>query len=172
MKSKEQIMIMYNMNLNLQEDKTGTFFIIYEVVTTHQYEGDDTIFRAVSKNVAEEFIQKKTDHVLKQKELHDNSQNIIDEISFKVEDHFNINKGSYKERKYYFDNILKGLSTEKKSNYYAEYYSDDFINSLKIKEKKVYVNFNKYSLFSPCINDLLKDEPDKDKILELMSLQD
>ena len=153
-----------------KEDKTGTFFIIYEVVTTHQYEGDDTIFRAVSKNVAEEFIQKKIEHVLKQKELRNNNQTVIDEISIKVEDHFNINKGSYKERNGYFDNIVKGLSIEKKSNYYAEYYSDDFINSLKIKEKKVYVSFNSYCLFEPCINYSLKDEPDKDKILELMSL--
>lgn len=156
--------------MDLQEDNTGTFYTIYEVVSTHEYEGDDTIFRAISKDAAKDFIQKKTEHVLKQKELHDNSQNIIDEISNKVYEHFNINKGTYKEIHDYFDNIVKGLSTEKKSNYYAEYYSDDFINSLKIKEKKVYVSFNKYSLFSPCINDLLKDEPDKDKILELMSL--
>lgn len=158
------------MNLNLQEDKTGLFFIIYEVVSTHEYEGDDTIFRAFSKDIAEEFIQKKTDHVLKQKELRDNNQNILDEISIKVDEHFNINKGTYKERHDYFDNIVKGLSIEKKSNYYAEYYNENFINSLKIKEKKVYASFNNYSLFDPCINDLLKDEPDKDKILELLSL--
>lgn len=161
---------MDSMNLNLQEDKTGTFYTIYEVVSTHEYEGDDTIFRAISKDVAEDFIQKKIAHVLKQKELRLNVQNIVDEISIKVDEHFNTNNGSYKERYDYFDKVLERMPVKNKLNYYAEYYNENFIDSLKIKEKKIYVCFNSYCLFEPCIKEDLKNDPDKDKILELLCL--
>lgn len=65
-----------NMQNFIQEDDTGFFQIFYEVVETHEYESDVTIFRTGYRQIAEKFIQEKSEHVLKNKKYSEEREDI------------------------------------------------------------------------------------------------
>lgn len=52
---------------------------------------------------------------------------------------------------------------------FAEYYIKDYLEHLEIKEKKLYLEFKKKCLFDPCTKEILRDVPDSDKILEILT---
>lgn len=61
------------------------------------------------------------------------------------------------------------LPIEDRAKVFAEYYREDYIEHLEIKEVKVYLDFKKKCLLNPCKKEILRDVPDADKILELLA---
>ena len=173
----------------IQEDDTGFFQIIYEVVETHEYSSDVTIFRTGFRSIAEKFIKEKTEHVLKQNKYQEEKVEIFNYIHRKVkellgdsvytsvnydyvnESKENVNRRLEYEEKYNveFDKQQDNLPVEDRAKIFSEYYSEDYLEHLEIKEVKLYLDFKKKCLLYPCVKEILRDVPDADKILELLA---
>lgn len=170
----------------IQEDDTGFFQIIYEVVETHEYSSDVTIFRTGFRSIAEKFIKEKTEHVLKQNKYQEEKVEIFNYIHRKVKellgdsvytsvnyDYVNESKEDVNRRLEYeekyndeFDKQQDNLPIEVRAKLFSEYYSEDYLEHLDIKEVKLYLDFKKKCLLDPCLKEILRDVPDADKILE------
>ena len=173
----------------IQEDDTGFFQIIYEVVETHDYESDVTIFRTGFRSIAEKFIKEKTEHVLKNLKYREDSEGIKDSIRDKLTELFgenvygsvnydyvneseeDVNGRLEYEEKYNeeFYKMQDNLPTEDRAKIFFAYYREDYMEHLEIKEVKLYLDFKKKCLLDPCTKSILRDVPDADKILELLA---
>lgn len=173
----------------IQEDDTGFFQIIYEVVETHEYESDVTIFRTGFRSIAEKFIQEKSEHVLKNLKYREEDEEIRNHIHSKVKEIIGENsyasldydyeketKKQKKIRKDYqekyndeFDKQQDNLPIEVRAKLFAKYYAEDYLEHLEIKEVKLYLDFKKNCLLDPCTKEILQDIPDADKILEILA---
>ena len=173
----------------IQEDDTGFFQIFYEVVETHKYESDVTIFRTSYRPIAEKFIREKSEHVLKQAQYSKERDAIKESIFNKLGELFGENvyasldydyeketKKQKKIRKAYqekrndeFYKMQDNLPIEDRAKMFAKYYPEDYIEHLEIKDVKVYLDFKKKCLLDPCTKEILRDNPDADKILELLA---
>jgi hypothetical protein len=173
----------------IQEDETGFFQLFYEVVETHEYSSDVTIFRTGYRQIAEKFIREKSEHVLKNKRYSEERDDIQDYIHKKLkvlfgepfyasvnydyanESEENLSKRLEYQEKYSeeFYKMQDNLQIEDRAKMFAEYYTEDYIETLKIKDVKIYLDFKKKCLLDPCTKEILRDVPDADKILELLS---
>jgi hypothetical protein len=173
----------------IQEDDTGFFEMIYEVVETHEYSSDVTIFRTGFRSIAEKFIQEKTVHVLKNLKYREEDEEIRNYIHRKVKeiigddyyafpnyDYVNESEEDANRRIEYqekyndeFDKQQDNLPIEVRAKLFAEYYQEDYLEHLEIKEVKLYLDFKKNCLLDPCTKELLRDDPDAEKILELLA---
>lgn len=173
----------------IQEDDTGFFQIIYEVVETYEYSSDVTIFRTGFRSIAEKFIKEKTEHVLKNLKYREDSEVIKDSIRDKLTELFGENvyasldydyeketKKQKKIRKDYeqrrdeeFYKMQDNLPTEDRAKIFFAYYSEDYLEHLDIKEVKLYLDFKKKCLLDPCTKEILRDVPDADRILEILA---
>lgn len=173
----------------IQEDDTGFFQIFYEVIETHEYSSDVTIFRTGYRQIAENFIREKSEHVLKNRKYSEERDDIRDHIHRKLKslfgepfyasvnyDYANESEENLTLRLKYqekfedeFFKIQDNLPIEDRAKVFAEYYQEDYIEHLEIKEVKVYLDFKKKCLLDPCTKEILRDYPDADKILELLA---
>lgn len=173
----------------IQEDNTGFFQIIYEVVETHDYESDVTIFRTPYKMIAEKFVQEKTVHSLKHIKYREEGEEVRNHIHHKVKEilgenlyaslEYDYEKETKKQKKIrieyeekYNEEFYKqqdNLPIELRAKLFAEYYAEDYLEHLEIKEKKLYLEFKKKCLLDPCTKEILRDVLDADKILEILT---